>query len=101
MAGGLAFFVWHGCYGQRAFQGIRRQIGNAAGKADEQQVESCFVRRGGDGGNPIVLRDNGYGGRLCQCGDHEIVFGSGNHYGGKCGNDGDVLDPEPGGDREQ
>ena len=97
MAGGLAFFL----YGMDVMgSGLSRASGGRLEMLLERLTNSRWKAVLLGAGVTAVIQSSSAT-TVMVVGDHEIVFGSGNHYGGKCGNDGDVLDPEPGGDREQ
>ena len=71
--------------GGRAQKDVRRQAGDYSGKAHLQQADGYSSGRRGDGGDPVLLGNHSYGGRLCQFGDHEAYPGHRSNSGSQCG----------------
>ena len=100
MLGGLALFLYGmDMMGKGARAAGGHQLRSDSGEADGEPGKGVSAGSGDDGGDSVVVGDDGDGRRLRQFGADEAASGVRCHHGGERRHDGDGVDPEPVGHR--
>lgn len=92
MIGGLALFL----YGMHVMgDGLAKTSGGKLEQILEKFIqftdESGAFGRRCDGGDPVVIGNNRYGGWICQLRDHETQSGGWHYYGSQYRYHGDIM----------